>query len=61
MADLKNEWEEKLTTCEKDLGELFADKLNVMTDKLRQTEDMCRLYRDQLEMGLGNTLKSSYH
>ena len=25
-----------------------------MTEKIRQTEDICRLYKDQLELRLGN-------
>jgi hypothetical protein len=55
-AELNSQWEERMSAKEEDLAIIFNHKLALMTEKLRQAEDMCQLYHDQLEMRLSTPM-----
>lgn len=50
IQELRNDWQEKILSKEEDMNIIFNHKLSLLADKLKQSEDMCKMLREHSEM-----------
>ena len=60
IAEVRRQFEENETEQHNDLNLLFNHKIALLTEKLKQAEEMAQLYKDQLESQARQSCQSHY-